>query len=136
MDQDELLKQVIDVLEEMQVPYMVVGSYASGVLGEPRFTQDIDIVVSLIREDVPVLCRAFSDPQYYIDSESAYEAMRTGGMFNLIHPGSGNKVDFMMARTDEWGRHQMYNRSKIRITQTITGCVASPDDIIIAKLLY
>ncbi|MEX2213768.1 MAG: nucleotidyltransferase [Phycisphaeraceae bacterium] len=136
MDQDELLGQVVDVLEEMGVPYMVVGSFASGVLGEPRFTQDVDIVVSLIPEDVVVLCRAFSDPQYYIDAGTAREAMRTGGMFNLIHAASGNKVDFMIARTDEWGRHQMFNRQKIRVTEKITCYVASPADVIIAKLMY
>lgn len=57
-------------------------------------------------------------------------------MFNLIHPSSGNKVAFMMARTDLWGRHQMVNRRQVRITETISGIVSSPEDIILAKLLY
>jgi hypothetical protein len=45
VEQVDVLKFAIDVLERMGVPYMVVGAFASGPYGEPRMTQDIDIVV-------------------------------------------------------------------------------------------
>ncbi len=51
MDQAELLRYVIDVLEAQELNYMVVGSFASAVYGEPRLTHDIDIVVD--RLEVP-----------------------------------------------------------------------------------
>lgn len=44
MEQLELLKFAAQALERLSIPYAVVGSYASSVWGEPRFTQDIDIV--------------------------------------------------------------------------------------------
>ncbi len=136
MTQDELLRRTVSILEEMGVTYMIVGSYASGTLGEPRFTQDIDIVVALIREDIPVLVRAFPESDYYLNDQSAYQALHDGSMFNVIHPESGNKIDFMIARTDLWGRHQIANRERIQITPDFEAYVGAPADIIISKLLY
>ena len=36
MKLDELLRFALDRLEQIQIPYMVAGSFASGVYGEPR----------------------------------------------------------------------------------------------------
>ena len=43
MRQIDVLRYAVDRLEELKVPYAVVGSYASGAWGEPRMTRDIDI---------------------------------------------------------------------------------------------
>lgn len=41
MEQADLLRQVIDVLEDQHIVYLLVGSLASGVYGEPRLTADL-----------------------------------------------------------------------------------------------
>jgi hypothetical protein len=43
----ELLKKIVDVLEDLQIPYFVTGAVASIAYGEPRLTNDIDIVADL-----------------------------------------------------------------------------------------
>jgi len=43
MEQDELLKYAIAVLERRGLRYALVGSFASGIWGETRFTPDMDI---------------------------------------------------------------------------------------------
>jgi hypothetical protein len=47
MSQQELLAKVIRTLEQLGIEYMVTGSIASSMQGEPRSTHDIDIVVDL-----------------------------------------------------------------------------------------
>ncbi|NWG14519.1 MAG: hypothetical protein HXY20_13410 [Acidobacteria bacterium] len=47
MSQQESLKTVVRTLEELDIGYMVTGSIASSLQGEPRSTHDIDIVVNL-----------------------------------------------------------------------------------------
>lgn len=47
MEQDELLRTVTRVLEDLGLPYLVTGSMATIYYGEPRFTVDIDVVVDL-----------------------------------------------------------------------------------------
>ena len=136
MNQADLLRQVLEVLEEMGITYMVVGSIASSSYGEPRMTQDIDVLVSLTPDDAEPLTRAFPSPDYYVSLEAAREAIVHGGQFNVIHPASGNKVDFMMAPRDPWGREQLSRRQRVRILPDTEGYTARPEDIIISKMKY
>lgn len=136
MEQTELLHHVIEILEELDAPYMVVGSFASAVYGEPRMTRDIDIVIQLSRDHVDKLCAAFPPEEYYVSCEAAVEALRYESQFNVIHGSSGNKVDFMIAHSDEWGKEQLNRRKRVKLATGLNGYVASPEDVIIGKLLY
>lgn len=136
MEQTDLLRRVIRVLEEQQITYMLVGSFASGAYGEPRLTQGIDIVVDLDTDQVDALYDAFPAEEYYVSREAAAAAVRQGGQFNVIHPDSGNKIDFMMARKDAWGRTQLQRRQKTRILPDHDAFLARPEDIILGKMDY
>jgi hypothetical protein len=136
MEQADLLRYVISVLESQELTYMLVGSYASAVYGEPRFTHDIDIVVHLTGEAANRLCAAFPSPEFYVSQVAAREAVLTRGQFNVIHPASGNKIDFMIVRNDPWGRMQLTRRVRRPILPDQDGFVAAPEDVIIGKLWY
>lgn len=45
MSQQELLKKVIQVLDDVGIQYMLTGSVVSSLQGEPRSTHDIDMEV-------------------------------------------------------------------------------------------
>ncbi len=94
MEQADLLRRVIDVLEDQRIVYLLVGSLASGVYGEPRLTADVDVVVELNLPQAAKLCAAFPAPEYYVSETAARQAVARGGQFNVIHPASGNKIDF------------------------------------------
>lgn len=136
MEQSDVVRKVINILETQQLPYMLVGSLASGVYGEPRLTQDIDVVVALPVTNVEALCAAFPSPEFYVSLAAARQAATHGGQFNIIHPTSGNKVDVMIARRDAWGRSQLARRRQELIFPELPGFVASPEDVIIGKMLY
>lgn len=136
MTQLDLLRHANDVLTEMSVSFMVVGSLASSAYGEARFTNDIDIAVWLELEDIPVLRRAFPEPEYYFDELTARETVREGGMFNVIHGGSGNKIDFMVSPRDMWSREQFWRRERLEVFPGLFVDAASPEDIIVSKLRY
>jgi len=136
MEQAELLQYAIHVLERECVPYMLVGSLASGVFGEARFTADIDFVVDLNPLQVDDLCSAFAAPEFYVSVSAAHNAVRRGGQFNVIHPSSGNKIDFMIARRDEWGLMQLTRRRREVVVPGLIGYVAAPEDVIISKMIY
>ena len=111
-----------------------MGSLASGVYGEPRLTHDIDIVVELRPDQVAKLCEAFPSPEYYVSQQAVREAVASGGQFNVIHPASGNKIDFMLAG-GRWGAARSAVAARSR------SCPAGPatrraEDLIIGKLWY
>jgi hypothetical protein len=63
MNQAELLRYLVDALEESGIDYMISGSQASVYYGEPRFTQDIDVVVEIMPSQLPNLLGRFCRPR-------------------------------------------------------------------------
>lgn len=127
---------MVQVLEEQGITYLLVGSLASGVYGEPRLTHDIDFVLELRAEQVTRLCEAFPAPDYFVSEQAAHEAVAGGSQFNVIHPASGNEIDFMLARKDPWGRSQVSRRRREQILPDCPGYTAAPEDVVVAKLWY
>lgn len=136
MKQSELLAYAIEKLELLDIRYFLVGSLASSTYGEGRLTNDIDIVVDLRASEVEPLCNMFPAPVYYVSLAAAHEAVSQRGQFNVIQPRAGQKIDFMIARADLWGREQVTRRQKEWIFPGVQGYVASPEDVIIGKLIY
>ena len=85
------LRLAVSVFERLGLRYLVTGSLATVFYGEPRFTNDIDIVVDLPAKRVVELCAAFPSPEFYVSPESALRAVAKKGQFNVIHPASGLK---------------------------------------------
>ena len=136
MEQPELLRFIIEQLEQLAIQYMVVGSYASSAYGETRFTNDIDIVVEMSADQLRALIAKLPAQDFYVSEEAALAALRAKGQFNVIHPESGNKIDFMVARADAWGREQLRNRQRIELLTGLDVFAARPEDIILSKMLY
>jgi hypothetical protein len=136
VEQIDVLRLAIDVLEKLGVRYMVVGSYASGSYGEPRMTQDIDIVVELEPAHVGPLCDAFPSPDFYASKEAAQEAIRHRSMFNILHADTGTKIDFILPKPDEYGRTQIARRQRVQLTPGQSAFAARPEDVILGKLVF
>jgi predicted nucleotidyltransferase len=136
MKQSEVLHFAVEVLERLEIPYALVGSFASGAYGEPRFTHDIDILVDLKRNQVDALCDSFPADEFYISRPTVKEAVYRRRPFNVIHTPSANKLDFMLSRDDNWGRSQIARRRQIEVVDGCHAFVASPEDVILGKLVY
>jgi hypothetical protein len=136
VEQTDLLRLLIDVLEDLEIRYVVVGSIASSAYGEPRYTMDIDVVVILQEQDVDAFCKCFPTPDFYLDRDAVRQAVATAGQFNIIHPASGYKIDVIMAPDNAWGASQIRRRQRFRIVHDRDGNLASPEDVIIGKMLY
>lgn len=133
MSQQKLLKAVIGVLDQARIQYMVTGSVASSMQGEPRSTHDIDMVVAIQESKAHELSEAFPPPDFYLDENSILDALKNQSMFNLINSKVGDKVDFWVFTDDPFDR----SRFSRRISEDFMGIqmqVSSPEDTILAKL--
>ena len=84
MEHSELLRYVVGVIERLSLDYMVTGSVATIFFGEPRFTNDIDIVVDLGPDRIAEFCQAFPAPDFYLSEEAVREAVQQQAQFNII----------------------------------------------------
>ena len=135
MPQQELLKKVIQALENTGIEYMITGSMASSLQGEPRSTHDIDLVVNLPKSAVQSLLNTFSEPDYYLDEHSIIEAIDRGLMFNMIDTREGDKVDFWMLTDDPFDQSR-FSRKYPEEVLGIQMLVSRPEDTILAKLKW
>lgn len=136
MEPSELLRIVVGALERLELPYLVTGSMATIFYGEPRYTNDIDVVVQLPNHKVNALCRAFQPPDYYVSDEAARMAVEQGGQFNIIHSSSGLKVDVFVARNDAFDKSRFARATRIRPADDFDASFASTEDVIIKKMEY
>ncbi len=136
MEQDELLRYTVKSLQQLGIRYAIVGSFASGIWGETRFTQDIDIVAELEADDISGLCQRFPADEFYTSEPAIEEAVRNGRPFKIIHPTSGNKIDFFVLSNAGWSQSQLDRRREVQFSDECTGYVAAPEDVILGKLLY
>ncbi|HEX4955343.1 MAG TPA: hypothetical protein VF017_18285 [Thermoanaerobaculia bacterium] len=136
MSQAELLQLVAETLDRLEVHYLVTGSVASIVYGEPRFTNDIDIVVQLSASEVAGFCRQFPQETFFFSPEAVYDAIARRGQFNLLHPSSGLKVDFFVAQSSPFDRSRFARRRAVAVTPGKAVSFAAPEDVILKKLAF
>jgi len=134
--QAELLHYLVEVVEDLGIPYMVGGSHAAMYYGEPRLTRDVDIIAVLTLDRLPALLERFPPDQFYADADAAREAIATSGQFNIIHPASGLKIDVYVNPDTPYDRARLARRHKLPLAPGIDAYFARPEDVILYKLLY
>lgn len=135
MSQQELLKKVIQALKDAGIQYMITGSVASSLQGEPRSTHGIDVIVAIQKPAVKKLVGSFSPPDFYADEDSICDAINKQKMFNIIDVKEGDKVDFWIL-TDEPFDQSRFSRRYVEEVLGIKLQVSKPEDTILAKLRW
>jgi hypothetical protein len=132
-----LFLDILQTLNQIGAPYMIIGAFAGTIYGITRVTYDIDIVVDLADEHIEALSRAYPLPRYYADPEMIRSSVEMGIMFNIIDTNRGEKADLVPLSGTLSYEYAFQNR--IQRTVSITGAkpfevwVARPEDIIIGK---
>ena len=136
MEQSDLLRYVTTTLERLGLRYFVTGSVATIFFGEPRFTNDIDIVADLPLDRIRDLCAAFPAEEFYLDEEAVRRAVTKQRQFNILLPASGLKVDVMVPTDDAFNRSRFARVRRLKPAADYDAAFASPEDVILKKLEY
>lgn len=137
-DLHEAYRQLVEVLEEMELPFAIGGSIASATFGVARATQDIDLVIDLNPGQAFLLAQRLED-RFAVDAEDARDAISRNCAFNLIHLNSAYKFDIFPATFFAHGQDELRRRRMVSGTGLVMDGevpVVSPEDIILAKLAW
>lgn len=138
MPEPDLIALFVRPLDQLRFRYLVTGSVAAMLYGEPRVTHDVDLVVFLRPADIARLPEAYPSPKFYVPPAEviALEVARvTKGQFNVIHVGSGLKADIHTANRDELHAWAFHNVRQYSIGD-LTIRLAPPEYVIVRKLEY
>jgi len=136
MTQDELLRHVVTVLERLELRYFVTGSIASIYYGEPRLTNDIDVVVDLSEKSLSEFRAAFEPAEFYLSEEAVLRAMRTRGTFNILHPASGLKVDIIVPEKTLFNHRRFQRVRRVQAVEGLESAFSSAEDVILMKMEF
>jgi len=134
-DPIKVLIKIAKILDELKIDYYVTGGFAVSVWGKPRFTADIDLVIKLSHQKNTLSHKIQAlFPTGYIDKNQIEAALLSLGQFNFIEPGSGLKIDFYIAKQDEFDQECFRNSRPEDLGYKIK--MISPENLILSKLIW
>lgn len=138
MPEPDLIELFVFPLNQLGIRYLVSGSVAAMLYGEPRVTHDVDLIVFLRADDIPRLAEVFPAPEFYVPTTEVIlteMARERRGHFNIIHADSGLKADFYLANRDELHAWAFRNVKQYSIGES-TIKLAPPEYVIVRKLEF
>lgn len=132
---DDVTVRVARALEHLGIPYFLVGSVASSLQGEPRATNDIDVVLQLRDHQVPLLARELGE-DFAVDEDSLTNAVHQAGSWNIYFLPLVTKVDLFVAGQGEFEASEFSRRKRVRLGENAQLFVATPEDNVLFKLLW
>jgi hypothetical protein len=125
---------VIDALEDLRIPYMLVGSLSSSFYGIPRSTQDADFVVQFgqrsIGEIVDRLGAAFA-----LDPQMAFEAFTMSSRHLLKVKGTPFRIELFRLSEDPFDQERFQRRRRVPYSgREVT--LPTAEDVIVMKLRW
>lgn len=128
---------VAQMLEGCGLRYLVGGSLASSMSGEPRSTLDVDIVVAMTVSDVERVTGALRG-EFDVDEQAVARAVRERSSVNVFHRASAIKVDLFVMGGSPIDDEQMNRRQRIQVTADPDGYLYAytPEDILLQKLRW
>lgn len=138
MPEVELSLVFLRPLNKLGLRYVVSGGVASILYGEPRFTNDVDLVLFLRHDDIHRLAEAFPSPEFYVPPEEviAVELARPAkGQFNVLHVDTGFKADIYTTGRDDFNAWAFRNSRMLEFKGEMVR-VAPPEYVIVRKLEF
>ncbi len=89
------LRKLVSLLDRFGIRFHLTGGIASVAYGEPRLTQDINLVVDakrLIAVESDFVA-ALSDAGFVFSEATVHRSIASGGMFQLLEPDEVVKLD-------------------------------------------
>lgn len=136
MNEHQLLQKLAGVFEKLAIRYFVTGGMASIAYGEPRFTNDIDVVAEIPLAVVQQFLKEFPFPEFYVAEHAVIDAVVQRFQFNILHPASGLKIDLILPKDNEYDRLRLSRAKQLPVSAELSASFASPEDVILKKLVF
>ena len=130
--QEDFLEKIIEKLNEQNIPYMLSGSISSSLHGQPRATNDADIIIAPAEKQLIAFVKSLGG-DYYVNPDAARDALKNNSVFNVIDIQNSWKADFIIRKNRPFSRGEFQRRLKANI-MGLDVWVVSPEDVILSKL--
>jgi hypothetical protein len=131
---------LIGLLDRLDIDYAIGGSVAAMSYSEPRFTVDIDIMISADEDKLSSFVSEIEQLEIYVTPlESILEIEIAGEVpINVIDGIHGTKADLYVAQSSGLAASAMQRRQRRGLYRdpAVDAWFLSPEDVILYKLHY
>ncbi len=126
--------EVVDALEELGIPYMVVGSFSSNVYGIPRSTHDADFVIVLGERSARVIADRLG-PRYRLDPQMTFESVTMTTRFRMEVVDLTFTIELFLLSDDAHDQERFGRRQRRQLLGRNV-VLPTPEDVIVTKLRW
>lgn len=130
---EDTLKRIAAALDEVGIPFMIAGSFATKAHGVPCAMQDLDVIVDPEPAQLEALLAALPRDAYHVDVDAARDALRERGIFNIVDLATAWRVDFIVLKDRPFSRGELARRVSTDLLG-VPVLVVSAEDTIVAEL--
>lgn len=138
-DPSEIARLLKPLLDQLAIPYYITGGVAAIVYGEPRTTRDLDLVIYLPQQNLTPLVTALESSGFYCPP-LAVEAVQSGReqTLSVTHMAMVLNADLVCQSDTPFDRSKLQRRRLEALDEAGNQSfwVASPEDLILSKLLW
>jgi hypothetical protein len=132
-----LARKVVSILESLSIAYYIGGSVASSLLGENRYTEDIDLIIELSKTKAQPLLEAFLAASFYISDIAVEDAVNGRcASFNVLDNETLEKADLFILENTPFAQRKMARRMRQELPDGSNIWISSPEDIVLQKLVW
>lgn len=135
-DPIEVTLRVIEALEKLGIRYLIAGSLASAIYGEPRATRDADLLADIKPNQAHLLLEML-EADFNISIEAICNALQHRSSFNVIHYESLFKIDIFIPK-NQFDQQELERRTLhvVAPDPEKRAYFASAEDVILSKLQW
>lgn len=127
--------RVARAFEALGIPYLIGGSVASTMHGEPRGTLDVDFAVHMDPSIADALVMEM-ESDFFVDVSAVREAAAAKRMFNMIHNRNFLKVDVHVRAATGHSAEEMSRARLLPLSDEGAARIATPEDTLLRKLWW
>ena len=128
----DTILRVQKILSDQKVAFHFTGGLAASFYGEPRLTQDVDVVVQIQNEKAGQIIKSLSE-KFSVESSVAKEAIKNKRLFQAIDEANMVKIDLHI------GEKIPGELTRSKKSELFQGCkvpLVSVEDSILSKLIW
>ncbi len=131
---EQILDIVCEFLNKNSIDYVIVGGFAVLFYGNPRTTMDIDYVIQLEDENIPLLIKFLKENDFHADEYDMHAALKEKSHCTVEDKETMFRLDIKGVYT-EMDERALRNKRMIEFND-IPIWIASPEDTIVNKLVF
>jgi hypothetical protein len=134
MTGEQATAAVIDAIDTLGIPYMIVGSFSSNHYGIPRSTGDANFVLELGSFSISQLARQLG-PEFKLDPQMSFETVTGTLRYEAELTENPFKIEFFLLSRDPHDQERFQRRVQASILGKSVW-FPSVEDVIITKLRW